>query len=137
MKAKPILEKLAQEYADRVEFLPINADESREVLEQFHVLGIPTVLILRKGKVDGRVTGAQNEAYYRTLFEAAAKGETVKVPFLTFDRLLRLSAGALFMMIGIFNGLWVLVAGGGVLVFMGVYDRCPAWTAVTSRFQRK
>jgi thioredoxin-like negative regulator of GroEL len=38
---KPILEKLAQEYAGTVDFLPVNADESREVLEQFHVSGIP------------------------------------------------------------------------------------------------
>ena len=34
---KPILEKLGKEYSEVVEFMPINADDSREVLEQFHL----------------------------------------------------------------------------------------------------
>ena len=55
---KPILEKLAHEYNDRVLFLPVDADESREVLEHFRVIGIPTVMTLRNGDVVGRVTGA-------------------------------------------------------------------------------
>jgi len=58
----PILEKLAKEYADRVEFMPINADDAGEILEQFRIIGIPTALTLRNGRVVGRVTGAQNEA---------------------------------------------------------------------------
>ena len=61
MMTKPILEKLGKEYAEKVEFMPINADDSREVLEQFHVVSIPTVITLRNGKEVGRVTGAQNE----------------------------------------------------------------------------
>ena len=50
---KPILEKLAQEYSDKVEFMPIDADTSREVLEHFQVIGIPTVLTLRGEKMGG------------------------------------------------------------------------------------
>ena len=78
MMTKPILEKLAKEYADKIEFMPINADDSREALEQFRVFGIPTVLTLRDGKEVGRVTGAQNEANYRAMFEALAEGKEVK-----------------------------------------------------------
>ena len=55
---KPILEKLAGEYAGKVEFLPIDADTSRDVLEHFQIIGIPTVITFRKGTVAGRVTGA-------------------------------------------------------------------------------
>lgn len=56
MAAKPILEELAKEYAGKVEFLPINADNSREVLEQFHVFGIPTFALLAvKKKIRSRI----------------------------------------------------------------------------------
>ena len=91
--AKPILEKLAKEFAGHVEFLPINADDSHEVIEHFHVRGIPTVITLRNGKEVGRVTGAQNEAGYRAMFEALSKGEEVKIPLSNFDRMLRLGGG--------------------------------------------
>lgn len=58
---KPILEKLGQEYAEKVDF-------SQEVLEHFHVLGIPIVQALRDGKVVTRVTGAQNERVIASCF---------------------------------------------------------------------
>lgn len=132
---KPILEKLAVEYADGVDFLPINADDSREVLEQFHVTGIPTVLTIQDGKVVGRVTGAQNEAGYRAMFQALADGKEVKVPLSTLDRLLRLGAGSLLIMTGIATGSWMVAALGGLVAFLGVYDCCPIWAALTRRMR--
>jgi len=136
MMTKPILEKLGKEYAEKVEFMPINADDSREVLEQYRVFGIPTVITLRDGKEVGRVTGAQNEANYRAMFEALSEGKEVKVPLTQFDRLLRLGAGALFVMVGISTHNWIVAGIGGVIAFMGIYDRCPIWRALTGMFQR-
>ncbi len=136
MMTKPILEKLGKEYAEKVEFMPINADDSREVLEQYRVFGIPTVITLRDGKEVGRVTGAQNEANYRAMFEALSEGKEVKVPLTQFDRLLRLGAGALFVMVGISTHNWIVAGIGGVIAFMGIYDRCPIWRAMTGMFQR-
>ena len=134
---KPILDKLAKEYAEKVEFMPINADSSREVLEQFRVFGIPTVITLRNGKEVGRVTGAQTEGNYRTMFEALAEGKEVKVPLTQFDRMLRLGAGGLFIMVGISTNSWLIAGVGGILAFMGIYDRCPIWQALTGIFKRK
>ncbi len=136
MMTKPILEKLGKEYAEKVEFMPINADDSREVLEQFHVLGIPTVITLRDGKEVGRATGSQNEENYRMMFEALAEGREVKVPIAQFDRMLRLGAGALFIMIGISTHNWIVGGIGGIIAFMGIYDRCPIWKALTGMFKR-
>ncbi|RPI91176.1 MAG: thioredoxin [Chloroflexi bacterium] len=127
----PILEKLAKEYTDKVEFMPINADDAGEVLEQFRIIGIPTVLTLRNGKVVGRVTGAQNEAIYRTMFVALANGKEVKIPIAPFDRMLRLGAGGLLVMVGVFTSTWLVAGIGGILAFMGIYDRCPIWSALT------
>lgn len=77
--AKPILEKLAKEYAGQVDFLPINADDSQEVLEQFYVCDTPTMITLRNGKEIARVMGTQNETNYRAMFEALADGREMIV----------------------------------------------------------
>lgn len=130
---KPILEKIAREYDGRVEFLPINADDSGEVLSHYQVIGIPTVLALREGSLVSRVTGARNEAGYRPLFESLAEGKEVKLPLPLFDRLLRLGAGLVFIVIGFSTGSWLAVGIGGMLAFLGVYDRCPVWRAITKR----
>lgn len=136
MMTKPILEKLSKEYADKIQFMPVNADDSREVLEQFHVRGIPTVITLRDGKEIGRVTGAQSEVNYRAMFEALAEGKEVKIPLTQFDRMLRLGAGGLFVMVGISTGSWLITGVGAILAFMGIYDRCPIWSALTGMFKR-
>jgi thiol-disulfide isomerase/thioredoxin len=133
---KPILEKLADEYNGKVEFLPVNADDSREVLEQFRIAGIPTVLALRNGDVVGRVTGAQNESGYRLMFAGLAEGGEVKIPISSFDRFLRLGAGMVFVIVGISTGSWLAVGVGGLLAFFSVSDRCPVWRAITGTLSR-
>jgi thioredoxin len=134
---KPILEKLAQEYAGRVDFLPVNADDSPQVLQQFHIAGIPTVMAFRDGKTVGRVIGAHDEAGYRSMFEALATGQQVKVPLSPLARMLRLGAGGLLVIAGLANGIW-LVAGIGVIVaFLGIYDRCPVWASITGMMKGK
>jgi len=134
---KLILEKLGKEFNEKVEFLPINADDSQDILQQHRVYGIPTVLAIRDGKVVARVTGAKNEDGYRAIFEALSQGTEVKVPMTVFDRSLRLGAGAFFIVMGISNGNWIIAGIGGILAFMGVYDRCPIWQALTRMLQRK
>lgn len=134
---KPILDKLGREYADKVEFLPINADHSREILEQFRVFGIPTVITIHNGKEINRLTGAQNETGYRSIFDALAEGREISVPLTQFDRMLRLGAGGLFVMVGISTGNWIVAGIGGVLAFMGIYDRCPIWNAITGMLKRR
>lgn len=128
---KPILEKLAAEYNGRIVFLPIDADQSREVLDQFKIIGIPTVMALRGGEVVARMTGAQNEAGYRTVFDSLAQGGEIRIPMSPFDRMLRLGAGVLLAMVGISAGNWLVLGIGGIVAFLGVYDRCPIWRAVS------
>jgi thioredoxin len=128
---KPILEKLAAEYEDKIEFLPIDADQSREALEHFKIIGIPTVMALRGGKVAARVTGAQNETGYRAMFESLAQGGEVKIPMSAFDRMLRIGAGALLAAVGISTGNWLVLGIGGIVAFLGIYDRCPIWSVVS------
>jgi len=134
---KPILESLGKEFADKVEFLPINADHSRDVLEHLKVIGIPTVLTIRNGEAVGRVTGAQNESIYRAMFDALAEGKEVRVPLSPLDRMLRLGAGVLLVMYGVSSSNWLVLGIGAIVAFLGVYDRCPIWRAITGMFKHK
>lgn len=133
---RPVLEKLAEEYQERVEFVAVNADESQEVLQSLGVMGIPTVLAYAGGKEFARVTGARREVDYRQVFEALAQGKEVKISMTPFDRALRLGAGVLLAGAGFFTHSWILLLAGGVVAFLGVYDRCPVWKALTSAFKR-
>ncbi|MBL6982480.1 MAG: thioredoxin fold domain-containing protein [Anaerolineales bacterium] len=134
---KPILEKLAKEYIDRVDILPINADDSGELLKHFNIFGIPTVLTFYNGKEVGRVTGVKNEAGYRAMFNALVEGKNVKLPIAPFERMLRLGAGILLGVVGYSTNNWLVLGIGGLIAFLGVYDRCPVWTALTDMIYRR
>ena len=136
MVTKPVLEKLAKEYADKINFMPVNADDSREVLELFRVHGIPTVITFRGGKEVARVTGAQGEYGYRAMFESLASGREVRVPLTPQDRMLRIGAGGFILMFGLSANSWLLIVIGAVLIFMGSHDRFPFWRTVTEKFKR-
>jgi len=133
---KPTLEKLAAQYAGRVEFIAINVDEAGELAQQLGILGIPTLLIFHNGVETSRIAGAQNESRYAALFEASAKGETLKLTLPVFDRLLRLGAAALLLAVGVATGNWLVVGLGGLIAFLGVYDRCPVWRALSGALKR-
>jgi thioredoxin len=132
---KPILEKLAQEYAGRVELVLLNADEAPKVVEGLRILGVPTLLAYQGGRETTRLTGMQNEAQYRAVFAALATGQAVSVPMAAFDRFLRLGAGVLLALVGLATHSLLLAAAGGLVAFFGVYDRCPIWAALSARWR--
>ena len=134
---KPILDRLAREYAGKVEFLPINADDSPEVLKKFNVMGIPTVIAMHGGKVAARITGAQSEENYRQVFAALAEGKEIQIAMNPFDRYLRVGGGLLIVIVGLVTGSWVAAAAGAAIAFLGVYDRCPVWKSLMGMIKRK
>lgn len=52
--AAPIIDKLADEYQDKVLIVKVDVDESRETAKQYGVMSIPTVIILKADK-DGEI----------------------------------------------------------------------------------
>lgn len=128
---KPILKKLAKEYAEQVDFVSINADDSQDVLKHLGIFGIPTVIAFRDNHEVGRVTGAKNENTYRVIFENLSGGNDIKIPISQFDRILRLGLGAGFIILGISASNWLMVGIGSVISFLGIYDHCPMWNFVT------
>jgi thioredoxin 1 len=128
----PILHKLAREYQGRVDFLEVDADKSQELLQSLGIMAIPTLIIYQNGKQTMRQTGARSEAGYREMFTQLATGEAPTVVSIsTLDRAARLLGGGIVAWAGFQVGQWLVVALGGVIMFSGVYDRCPIWRALT------
>lgn len=62
----PVLDHLAQEMAGRVKIAKINVDENPVTMQQFGVQGIPTMLIVKDGKIIDRWVGALPEPGIRS-----------------------------------------------------------------------
>jgi putative thioredoxin len=69
---KPMLEKLAEEYAGRFLLAKINSDENPEIAQHFGVRSIPTVKVLFKGQLVDEFTGALPEGQLRAFLDKFA-----------------------------------------------------------------
>ena len=54
----PVLENLSQEYAGRIKVVKVNVDENPGLSQQFGATSIPTMLVLKDGRVVDRIVGA-------------------------------------------------------------------------------
>jgi thioredoxin 2 len=54
----PILEQLAREYAGRLKVVKVDVDENPALQRRFQAMSIPTLVVLRGGRVVDRIVGA-------------------------------------------------------------------------------
>ena len=71
----PALEQLAREHAGRLKLVKVNVDEAPGVSQRFAVQGIPTLVVVDRGRVLARQTGAAPEAALRSWLEDALPSE--------------------------------------------------------------
>ena len=67
----PALEQLARDLAGQVKLVKVNVDTSPQISQRFEAQAIPTLLVLRGGKVTARQTGAAPLAALRTWVDNA------------------------------------------------------------------
>ena len=58
----PTIDELAKRYAGKVVFAKINSDENQKKFQEYGVMGIPTLLFFRDGKLVDQVIGAMPKA---------------------------------------------------------------------------
>jgi thioredoxin len=56
----PIFKEAAQQFADEALFVKLNADDNQALVQQYKVMGIPTMLFFRHGRLVERKTGVQS-----------------------------------------------------------------------------
>lgn len=74
MAMAPLIDELAQEYADRITIGKYNVDEEGDLSSEYRIMSLPTLLFFKNGKkTDIRLTGSQNrgtlEAKIKELIE--------------------------------------------------------------------
>ena len=57
----PLVEEIAKERSD-IKVVKINVDEEQELAMQFGVVSIPTLVVMKNGKIVNQVTGARPKA---------------------------------------------------------------------------
>jgi thioredoxin 1 len=55
----PIVKQLAQDWDGKVKVVKLDADQNPNIMMQYGVLGIPTLMLFRGGQVQERLTGYQ------------------------------------------------------------------------------
>lgn len=59
--AVPLVEEIAKERSD-VKVVKMNVNEKQELAMQFGVMSIPTLVVMKNGKIANQVTGARPKA---------------------------------------------------------------------------
>ena len=57
----PLVEEISKERSD-IKVVKINVDEEQELAMQFGVMSIPTLVVMKNGKIANQVTGARPKA---------------------------------------------------------------------------
>jgi thioredoxin 1 len=73
----PIIEQLAREYSGRVAFGKMNVDESQTIASSFGIQSIPTMMILKSGKVVDVMVGALPKAQIEMKLKQHLSGSSI------------------------------------------------------------
>ena len=67
----PSIDKLSESYADTAVIGKVNIDEQRELAERFGVMSIPSVFVIKDGKVIDSIVGVRPLKYYEGVLDKA------------------------------------------------------------------
>ena len=70
-KLKPVLNKVAQDLAPGVRFVKVDVDDQPALAQRYAIQFLPTVVVLRGGEEQGRLTGAASYEALRKLLAVA------------------------------------------------------------------
>ncbi len=69
--AAPIVDKMAEDYADKVAILKVDVDQAREPAMKYNVMSIPTFIVFKDGKEVDRQVGFPGEAALKAMIDKA------------------------------------------------------------------
>lgn len=70
----PIIEKLSEEYKDKLKVGKVNVDQEPDIAARYSVQGIPTLLLFKNGKVVEFIIGAVPKDYLKEKIDKVLKG---------------------------------------------------------------
>jgi thioredoxin len=70
----PILEQLAADHDDRIEFVKLNIDENPSAASRYDVFSIPSVILFEDGEPRETVVGARPRSHFERAFARWLQG---------------------------------------------------------------
>ena len=61
----PIVEELSNEYTGKLKVLKLNTDENQDVAGKYQIMGIPSLLFFKEGKVIEKLVGAMSKKQFK------------------------------------------------------------------------
>jgi thioredoxin 1 len=58
----PVLEEIANEYADKIDVVKLNIDENPNISTRYRIMAIPTMSVFQNGEVVKQIVGAKPKA---------------------------------------------------------------------------
>jgi thioredoxin 1 len=65
----PILDDLATQHGERVDFVKLNVDDNPATASRYNVLSIPTVILFERGEPQDTVIGARSKNHYESAWQ--------------------------------------------------------------------
>jgi thioredoxin 1 len=65
---EPVLADLADDYAGQVDFYTVNVDQTPNLVMDYGVMGVPTVILFQAGEAVQRMTGYRPKKALESLF---------------------------------------------------------------------
>ncbi len=65
----PVLDELASQYEGRLRITKINIDHNQKTPKNYHVRGIPTLMLFKNGKVEATQIGAIDKGQLRQMID--------------------------------------------------------------------
>lgn len=66
---EPVVDQMSRDLAGRLKVVRVNSDEAPNLGQRFQILGIPTLILLERGQVRDRITGAVDATRMRRWIE--------------------------------------------------------------------
>jgi thioredoxin 1 len=63
----PVVDKVAKAYAGRIKFAKLNTDENPALAGEYHVSGIPCLILFKGGRPVDRIVGFVQEGTINTM----------------------------------------------------------------------
>ncbi len=67
----PIIADIAKDFSGKVTVAKVDIDDNNELVQQFSLSAIPTIVILKDGEVNKRLVGVQNKETLKAALDAA------------------------------------------------------------------
>lgn len=66
----PVVEELATEYSGKVKVMKLNTDENPEIAGKYRIMGIPTLMFFKGGKIVDQVVGAASKSQLKAKLDS-------------------------------------------------------------------